>query len=278
MENYAYNENLSVPSILTFADYRKFLEVAVPAFQAANRLSLRRFVANCGLSSTSFLQAVIKSQKNILPSTATRIAQALGMRDHEVKYFVFLVALNQAKTAPEVRSAHNTLLQYRRSLDKKVIANAQSVLFSRPEIIILFELIRESDDADELFSRAAFLGLSQIEFSTVLKDLENEGFISKREKSILKKTHYLDSQSIQTDQSLMTYHQNALRFLISLLEKSALGLSYFTALALTEVELRDVETDLRRIINRLPLRKSHSQFDAPTYVLSLHLRRSSAAE
>lgn len=92
------------PRIFEFKDYRAFL-IAHFAYRKASEaaFSLRVFARHpgLGLSSSSFLSAVLKGRKNLSQGLRLRFGKALGLKPAEQEYFELLVQANQGKTREE---------------------------------------------------------------------------------------------------------------------------------------------------------------------------------
>jgi uncharacterized protein (TIGR02147 family) len=92
------------PRIFEFKDYRAFL-TAHFAYRKAREpeFSLRVFARHpvLGLSSSSFLSAVVKGRKNLSQALRLRFGRALGLQPAEQEYFELLVQANQGKTHEE---------------------------------------------------------------------------------------------------------------------------------------------------------------------------------
>lgn len=92
------------PRIFEFKDYRAFL-LAHFAYRKSREpaFSLRVFSRDphLGLSSSSFLSAVLKGRKNLSQGLRLRFGKALGLKPAEQEYFDLMVQANQGKTTDE---------------------------------------------------------------------------------------------------------------------------------------------------------------------------------
>jgi uncharacterized protein (TIGR02147 family) len=103
----------SVQSVFTYVDYRTFLREAYNE-RKTRGLSHRWLARRAGLSSPSFLKAVMDRKKNLAPATATRVALALGLVGDAAEYFCTLVRLNQTTVPADRRSLQAELGRLRR--------------------------------------------------------------------------------------------------------------------------------------------------------------------
>jgi uncharacterized protein (TIGR02147 family) len=92
------------PRIYTYLDYRAYL-AACFAYrkQRDPEFSLRAFAGDplLGLSSSSFISAVLKGRKNLSQNLRLRFGRALGLEPAELEYFELLVQGNQSRSADE---------------------------------------------------------------------------------------------------------------------------------------------------------------------------------
>jgi len=110
-----------------YLDYRAFLRDFYAAKKAKSRaFSYRSFSKRAGVASPNYLKLVVEGQRSLSVKMAEKFAQACGLDTDASRYFVHLVAFNQAKTSPE-RSLHYgklTSFQHYRQAHKLEIAHA----------------------------------------------------------------------------------------------------------------------------------------------------------
>lgn len=121
------------PRIFDYLDYRAFLEALFthrktedPAF------SLRVFARHpeLGLSSSSFLSAVLKGHKNLSQNLRLRFGRALGLMPAELEYFELLVQANQSRSADE-RGHYQAQLARFHGSRARVLPEAQHRFYGR---------------------------------------------------------------------------------------------------------------------------------------------------
>lgn len=120
--------NGSTADVFSHTDYRNFLR-ALYTERKARGQSYRSLAKRAGLSSPSFLKAVIDGQKNLAPTTATRVAIALGLSEDGAEYFRLLVQENQADDATEQRRVRAQLARLRRHQDVQELAAARDAYY-----------------------------------------------------------------------------------------------------------------------------------------------------
>jgi uncharacterized protein (TIGR02147 family) len=118
----------SLPNVFEYADYRVFLR-DLYAERKARGLSHRWLAERAGLSSPSFLKAVMDGQKSLAPATAKRVASALGLSDDGSEYFRLLVLLSQTKDAGESRALRVRLGRLRKYQDVQALAGARDAYY-----------------------------------------------------------------------------------------------------------------------------------------------------
>lgn len=104
-----------MPDVFTYLDYRAFLRSAYDERKARGRgFSFRAFSRMAGLRSPNYLKLVIDGERNLSEAMAPRFAAALGLSDDAARYFVDLVAFNQARDAQGRNAAYARLSGFRR--------------------------------------------------------------------------------------------------------------------------------------------------------------------
>jgi uncharacterized protein (TIGR02147 family) len=92
------------PLVFEYPDYRTYLSAYFAYRKAADPgFSLRIFARHpdLGLSSSSFLSAVLKGRKNLSQALRLRFGRALGLGSAEQEYFEALIQADQSRTAEE---------------------------------------------------------------------------------------------------------------------------------------------------------------------------------
>jgi uncharacterized protein (TIGR02147 family) len=98
-----------------YLDYRAFLRDFYVAKKAKNKtFSYRSFSRRAGVSSPNYLKLVIDGQRNLSGRMAGRFAQACGLDEEGSRYFVQLVAFNQADNAAEKAKYYGKLTGFQR--------------------------------------------------------------------------------------------------------------------------------------------------------------------
>ena len=110
----------AAPDVFRYRDYRTFLR----AFYDHNKqreygFSLRAFSKRAQLRSSNYLKLVMDGERNLGEAMAPRFALALGLKDDAARYFVDLVAFNQAKDAAGRNAAYARLSAFRRLVDAR---------------------------------------------------------------------------------------------------------------------------------------------------------------
>lgn len=107
--------NESPVSVYEHLDYRAFLRDYYAAKKAASRgFSYRVFSKRAGVASPNYLKLVIEGARSLSAKMAARFALACGLDPDAQRYFVHLVAFNQAKSSTERAQAYDKLTSFRR--------------------------------------------------------------------------------------------------------------------------------------------------------------------
>jgi uncharacterized protein (TIGR02147 family) len=101
--------------VFSYLDYRSFLRDYYHDKKARGRgFSYRSFSRRAGLKSPNYLKLVIDGERNLSAGMAERFAEACGLKDDDARYFVDLVAFNQASTSSERNKHYARLTGFRR--------------------------------------------------------------------------------------------------------------------------------------------------------------------
>src|SRR5689334_749136 len=93
-----------------YLDYRAFLRDHYAAKKASSRaFSYRSFSKRAGVASPNYLKLVIEGKRNLSAKMAERFGHACGLDADASRYFVNLVAFNQAKTSIERAQCYDRL-------------------------------------------------------------------------------------------------------------------------------------------------------------------------
>lgn len=129
----AANRVDEAPRIFEYLDYRVFLEAHFEWRKARDPdFSLRVFARHpeLGLSSSSFLSAVLKGRKNLSQNLRLRFGRALGLQPAEMEYFESLIQANQARS-PDERSHYQGRLARFHGSRARVLADGQHRFYGR---------------------------------------------------------------------------------------------------------------------------------------------------
>jgi uncharacterized protein (TIGR02147 family) len=119
--------NESPVGVYAYLDYRAFLRDYYAGKKAGSRaFSFRAFSKRAGVSSPNYLKLVIEGKRNLSSKMAERFAHACSLDHDASRYFVSLVAFNQAKTSTERAEAYDKLTGFQsyRQAHKLEIAHA----------------------------------------------------------------------------------------------------------------------------------------------------------
>jgi len=189
--------------VFTFLDFRAFLQAAYAA-RKARGLSHRWLARRSGIRSPSFLLNAIQGKRNLAPSTAARVARALGLDGDAANYLVALVAFNQARDPAGRDAAYRLLKKFRRFRDVQALDLASDAYHSHWYIPVVRELAATAtfhEDA-EWISRVLRPRISIREARHALATLEKLGLLERDAAGSLRSTHRevtteLETRSVQ---------------------------------------------------------------------------------
>jgi uncharacterized protein (TIGR02147 family) len=127
--------------VFGYRDYRAFLA----AYYARRKeqkdgFSFARFSSEIGLPSPNYLKLVMDGARNLRPDLAQRFAEGCGLAGESQRYFVALVAFNQAKTARDRERRYAVLQTFPRFRQVHSLDAAQSAYYAHWYIPAIYEL------------------------------------------------------------------------------------------------------------------------------------------
>lgn len=100
------------PQIFAYLDYRSYLR-ALYERRKRRGSSYRSFARRAGLRSPNYLKLVIDGERNLSARMAQRFAEACDLSEEGQRYFLQLVAFNQARSSEARARAHAALRRAR---------------------------------------------------------------------------------------------------------------------------------------------------------------------
>lgn len=100
------------PDVFAYLDYRGYLRALYDS-RKRRGASYRSFARRAGLRSPNYLKLIIDGDRNLSASMADQFARACDLDDAGRRYFVLLVAFNQARTSEARARAHTALRRAR---------------------------------------------------------------------------------------------------------------------------------------------------------------------
>jgi uncharacterized protein (TIGR02147 family) len=184
--------------VFVYDDYRTYLR-DVYADRRKRGLSYRGLARRAGLSSPSFLKAVMDAQKNLAPATAKRVANALGLVGDAAEYFRLLVVHNRTTDSAERRTLHVTLGRLRRYQDVQALAEARDAYHRHWYLPAIRELsLTDAFRSDpKWIARVLLPKISVREAGAALGTLEQLGLLRRNESGLLRAAHQQVSTEVE---------------------------------------------------------------------------------
>jgi len=135
-----------VIDVFAYLDYRAYLRDFYNARKAGSRgFSYRSFSRKAALKSPNYLKLVIDGERNLSAEMAERFGEACGLGDDEARYFVDLVAFNQASSLAERDKHYARLTGYQRYRNAHKLDLAHAAYYSAWYMPAIRELAARSD-------------------------------------------------------------------------------------------------------------------------------------
>jgi uncharacterized protein (TIGR02147 family) len=133
-----------------------------------------------GVSSSGFLSNVIAGRKNLSPTQIRRLAEILELPEPDTLYFEAMVQYGQGRDADEKAQWFERMSQLQ-SIRIRILEPRHLSLFSRPELVFLYELLTFVDfDGDHAKLGERFdPPLSPAKVAQAFLDLERLGLVER---------------------------------------------------------------------------------------------------
>lgn len=166
---------MHTPQIFQYLDFRVFLgEWFAWKKEVDPGFSLRTFarVPDLGLSSSSFLSAVLKGRKNLSQGLRLKFGRALGLQAGELEYFELLVQFNQAKSADE-RNHYFAHLSKFHSSRARILDEPKYSFFSRwyYRVVWNYFALHQDQNNPAQIAKAVFPAISPSEADEAIRVL-----------------------------------------------------------------------------------------------------------
>lgn len=132
----------AMPDVYVFTDYRDFLKAFHDEQRAKNRaFSFRNFSRMAGLKSPSYLNMVIKGDRNLTAGTIAQFSKALRFNKKQSQYFEAMVFFNQAKTEKERDYYLERLVGLRPKVKLKGIEKDQYEFYRKKYFVTIHQMV-----------------------------------------------------------------------------------------------------------------------------------------
>jgi uncharacterized protein (TIGR02147 family) len=126
--------------VFRYHDYRAFLAAYYQA-KKPHGFSYRAFARAAGLGAPNYLQLVINGRRNLTLAMAQRFAETCGLAREAARYFVALVAFNQAESGEERNARYRELQAFGRYRRAQKLELAEAAYHSNWYLPAIRELV-----------------------------------------------------------------------------------------------------------------------------------------
>lgn len=197
--------------VFAYLDYRAYLRDYYNARKAAGRgFSYRSFSRRAGLKSPNYLKLVMDGERNLSADMAERFAQACGLKDDEVRYFVDLVNFGQAASLAERNQHYGRLTGFQRYRNAHKLDLAHAAYYSAWYMPAIRELVARADfRADPSWIAEQLIPpIAPTEAARALETLLELGLLVKDEGGVLRQADALLSTGPETrGLHIASYHR-----------------------------------------------------------------------
>lgn len=197
--------------VFGYLDYRSFLRDYYNEKKARGRgFSYRAFSRRAGLKSPNYLKLVIDGERNLSAPMAERFAEACGLSDDDARYFVDLVAFNQAGSSSDRNKHYARLTGFRRYRKAHKLDVAHAAYYSAWYMPAVRELAASSGfrEDPEWIAKQMVPPISKAEASQALETLLELGLLARKDDGTLEQTEGLLSTGAETQGvHIVNYHR-----------------------------------------------------------------------
>lgn len=184
-----------------YLDYRAFLRDFYATKKAKSRaFSYRSFSKRAGVASPNYLKLVVEGQRSLSAKMAERFAIACGLDADAARYFVHLVAFNQAKTSSERAQHYGKLTSFQRYRQAHKLEIAHAAYYSDWFMPAIRELAasREFKDDPEWIADQLVPSITPLQASRALETLLELGLLVRDDQGRLTQADVLLSTGPET--------------------------------------------------------------------------------
>lgn len=128
-----------MPSVFDYLNYRNFIRDRVEFMRARNEYSNRKFAAEVGFGSPSYLRMVIGGQRHLSRENSEKLSKAFGLDEKEAEFFELLVEFDQASDLKAQDLAYKKILGNEVFRKVRKMAQAEYEFFSNWQVVAIFE-------------------------------------------------------------------------------------------------------------------------------------------
>lgn len=167
------------PNILSYLDYREFLNSYIEYLRERGDFSNRDFAKKIGIKGHSFIKSVIDRKKDLSLDLARRVVEALALSAEERDFFLLLLEFDQAKDSLSKEEAYEKILKHFNSQKIRQTIQAEYQVGSSCVANLIFEAIETKWGQKSIKEMASDLQTTEEEVNTAIQALEGVGWIKK---------------------------------------------------------------------------------------------------
>ncbi len=175
--------------------------------RSRNEYSNRKFAAEVGFGSPSFLRMVIGGQRNLSRENTEKLCRAFNLDEKESEFFEQLVEFDQASDMKVADLAYKKILSNEHFRKVRRMAQAEYEFFSHWEVIAILEGIHTDFGQLTVDQMAEIVGISPSEIERHLKVLQSLGLIDFQNGRWIKKERQLETPLDIQSLTIRNFHR-----------------------------------------------------------------------
>lgn len=262
--------------IFSYRDHRCYLkELLQTAKKKGHRLKLRTIAEQAGFKSPSSISMVVNGTRNLTPSGAEKLANALSLSGQRKRYFIAMAGLETAKTLEERLCAQEEMLKYRGGTEEKLLESVQFRVLATWYYSAIFILAgsKHCDYDLPVLAKKLGKGITPEQVRAAVSDLVSVGLLSVTDGKLIRSSSRIKTPEDTRKIAVYRYHRQMIR-----LSEKAMELPLETremngvTVAIPKAQLATVKEKIRKFRQEIDEFLSPFEKEAEdVYQLNLHL-------
>jgi len=220
------------PNVYDFLNYRNFVRDMIEYLRQRNEYSNRKFAAEVGFGSPSFVRMVIGGKRNLSRENTEKLIKAFSLSEKEADFFELLVDFDQASDMKAADLAYKKILGNEVFRKVRKMAQAEYDFFSNWEVIAILEGLHTDFGQLPAAQMAEIVGISEAELAKHLEVLKNLEMIEHKNGRWVKKDRQLETPLDIQSLNVRNFHRQMGNRAVEVIDKLKTSERTFAAMTI----------------------------------------------